>query len=68
MSDTGSVRGNEFVRRILALGSGVSMYSITMIVGAFMAGLGLGSQLGGDDAALNHVGVTSWVAVAFQPE
>lgn len=34
-------------QRILALSSGVSMYSITMIVGAFMAGLGAGSQLGG---------------------
>jgi MFS family permease len=34
-------------QRILALTSGVSMYSITLIVGAFMAGLGAGSHLGG---------------------
>lgn len=34
-------------QRILALTSGVSMYSITMIVGAFMAGLGAGSHIGG---------------------
>jgi predicted membrane-bound spermidine synthase len=34
-------------QRILALHSGVGMYSITMIVGAFMAGLGAGSHLGG---------------------
>ncbi len=34
-------------QRILALASGVSIYSITMIVGAFMAGLGAGSHLGG---------------------
>jgi predicted membrane-bound spermidine synthase len=34
-------------QRILALASGVSIYSITMIVGAFMAGLGTGSHLGG---------------------
>ncbi len=34
-------------QRILALTSGVSMYSITMIVGSFMAGLGAGSYLGG---------------------
>lgn len=34
-------------QRILALHSGVGLYSITMIVAAFMAGLGLGSHLGG---------------------
>jgi predicted membrane-bound spermidine synthase len=34
-------------QRILALHSGVSIYSISMIVGAFMAGLGLGSLAGG---------------------
>jgi spermidine synthase len=34
-------------QRILALQSGVGIYSIAMIVAAFMAGLGLGSHLGG---------------------
>ncbi len=34
-------------QRILALHSGVGIYSISMIVASFMAGLGLGSQLGG---------------------
>jgi spermidine synthase len=34
-------------QRILALHSGVGIYSIAMIVGAFMAGLGLGSEVGG---------------------
>src|SRR5437867_328573 len=34
-------------QRILALHSGVGIYSIAMIVGAFMAGLGAGSHLGG---------------------
>src|SRR5574340_74449 len=34
-------------QRILALHSGVGLYSVTMIVAAFMAGLGLGSHLGG---------------------
>lgn len=34
-------------QRILALHSGVGIYSIAMIVAAFMAGLGLGSRLGG---------------------
>lgn len=34
-------------QRILALHSGVGIYSIAMIVAAFMAGLGLGSHLGG---------------------
>jgi spermidine synthase len=34
-------------QRILALHSGVGIYSIAMIVGAFMAGLGLGSWAGG---------------------
>ena len=33
--------------RILALHSGVGAYSVAMIVAAFMAGLGLGSRLGG---------------------
>ena len=31
-------------QRMLALGSGASVYSITLIVAAFMAGLGLGSE------------------------
>jgi spermidine synthase len=34
-------------QRILALHSGVGIYSIAMIVGAFMGGLGAGSYLGG---------------------
>jgi spermidine synthase len=34
-------------QRILALSSGVGLYSMAMIVAAFMAGLGLGSHLGG---------------------
>jgi hypothetical protein len=34
-------------QRILALHSGVGAYSVAMIVAAFMAGLGLGSRLGG---------------------
>ena len=34
-------------QRILALHSGVGLYSVAMIVAAFMAGLGLGSLLGG---------------------
>jgi hypothetical protein len=34
-------------QRILALHSGVGIYSIAIIVAAFMAGLGLGSALGG---------------------
>lgn len=34
-------------QRILALMSGVGIYSIAMIVAAFMAGLGVGSHLGG---------------------
>ena len=34
-------------QRILALHSGVGLYSVAMIVGAFMAGLGLGSHFGG---------------------
>jgi predicted membrane-bound spermidine synthase len=34
-------------QRILALHSGVGIYSIAMIVGAFMAGLGVGSHYGG---------------------
>lgn len=34
-------------QRILALHTGVGIYSITMIVAAFMAGLGAGSHLGG---------------------
>jgi spermidine synthase len=38
-------------QRILALGSGASIYSVAMIVGAFMAGLGLGSHLGGARSA-----------------
>ena len=34
-------------QRILALHTGVSVYSVALIVSAFMAGLGLGSHLGG---------------------
>ena len=34
-------------QRLLALHSGVGLYSVAMIVAAFMAGLGLGSDLGG---------------------
>ena len=34
-------------QRILALHSGVGIYSVAMIVAAFMAGLGIGSHLGG---------------------
>ncbi len=34
-------------QRILALHSGVGLYSVAMIVAAFMAGLGAGSHLGG---------------------
>jgi MFS family permease len=34
-------------QRILAFHSGAGIYSVAMIVGAFMAGLGLGSALGG---------------------
>ncbi len=34
-------------QRILALHSGVGLYSVAMIVAAFMAGLGFGSHLGG---------------------
>jgi predicted membrane-bound spermidine synthase len=34
-------------QRILALHSGVGIYSVAVIVAAFMAGLGLGSHLGG---------------------
>ena len=38
-------------QRILALHTGVGLYSITLIVGAFMTGLGLGSWLGGERSA-----------------
>ena len=34
-------------QRILALHGGVGLYSVTMIVAAFLAGLGLGSHVGG---------------------
>jgi spermidine synthase len=34
-------------QRILSLHSGIGLYSVAMIVAAFMAGLGLGSHLGG---------------------
>ncbi|HET7293003.1 MAG TPA: spermidine synthase [Vicinamibacteria bacterium] len=34
-------------QRVLALGSGVGIYSVAMIVGAFMAGLGIGSHVAG---------------------
>jgi predicted membrane-bound spermidine synthase len=38
-------------QRLLALHSGVGLYSVTMIVAAFMAGLGIGSHLGGRASA-----------------
>lgn len=38
-------------QRILALSSGASIYSVAMIVGAFMAGLGIGSHAGGVESA-----------------
>src|SRR6266481_1079094 len=38
-------------QRILALQTGVGLYSIAVIVAAFMAGLGIGSRLGGDLSA-----------------
>jgi spermidine synthase len=38
-------------QRILALQSGVGIYSVAMIVSAFMAGLGVGSQWGGRASA-----------------
>ncbi len=38
-------------QRILALHSGAGLYSVAMIVAAFMAGLGLGSHLGGSLSA-----------------
>jgi predicted membrane-bound spermidine synthase len=38
-------------QRVLALHSGVGLYSIAMIVAAFMAGLGIGSLLGGRASA-----------------
>jgi len=34
-------------QRLLALHSGVGLYSVAMIVAAFMAGLGIGSHQGG---------------------
>ena len=34
-------------QRLLALHSGVGLYSVAMIVAAFMAGLGVGSHVGG---------------------
>ena len=34
-------------QRILALHSGIGLYSVAMIVAAFMAGLGMGSHAGG---------------------
>src|SRR5256885_14160822 len=34
-------------QRLLALHSGVGIYSVAMIVAAFMVGLGLGSHVGG---------------------
>jgi spermidine synthase len=38
-------------QRILALHSGAGLYSVAMIVAAFMAGLGIGSELGGRSSA-----------------
>jgi spermidine synthase len=44
-------------QRLLALHSGVGLYSVSMIVAAFMAGLGIGSHLGGRlSARLGAVG------------
>ncbi|HXY41001.1 MAG TPA: spermidine synthase, partial [Vicinamibacteria bacterium] len=34
-------------QRVLALHTGVGIYSVALIVGAFLAGLGIGSHLGG---------------------
>ena len=34
-------------QRILALHTGVGLYSVAMIVASFMAGLGVGSHMGG---------------------
>ncbi len=34
-------------QRVLALHTGMGIYSVALIVGAFMAGLGLGSHAGG---------------------
>ena len=59
-------------QRILALHSGVGTYSVAMIVAAFMAGLGLGSHLGGmlslrvgPRAALAWFGVLELAVAAF---
>jgi spermidine synthase len=59
-------------QRILALHSGVGIYSVAMIVASFMAGLGLGSLLGGrltvrasPRAALRTFGVLELTIGAF---
>jgi predicted membrane-bound spermidine synthase len=44
-------------QRLLALHSGVGLYSVAMIVAAFMAGLGIGSHVGGGLSA--RVGVVA---------
>jgi predicted membrane-bound spermidine synthase len=63
-------------QRILALHSGVGIYSIAMIVAAFMAGLGVGSALGGRWSArlearpalrafaLVELGIAAWGAAS----
>jgi len=52
-------------QRILALHSGVGLYSVAMIVAAFMAGLGIGSHLGGRvSAALSSLAALRLFALA----
>ena len=50
-------------QRILALHSGVGIYSVAIIVAAFMAGLGIGSYWGGVRAShLKASGALLWFA------
>ena len=51
-------------QRILALHSGVGLYSVTMIVAAFLAGLGLGSHVGGVPAGASAGGRAACLRVA----
>jgi predicted membrane-bound spermidine synthase len=48
-------------QRILALHSGVGLYSVAMIVAAFMAGLGIGSHLGGRLSARTGPRTALWL-------
>jgi spermidine synthase len=52
-------------QRILALQSGVGIYSVAMIVAAFMAGLGVGSRWGGRASAhlTPHAALRRFVAI-----